>query len=97
MQLRRIVDQLIFWALRIFKPWVTGCLEQWYGEGIEEGEEDGEEDGEEEGAEGREDKYELICPIKSNILIYGNAEQLDQQGSTDSNAGRQRRFFIIPE
>ena len=29
-ELRRIVDQLMFWALRIFKPWVTNCLDQWY-------------------------------------------------------------------
>lgn len=29
-ELRRIVDQLMFWAMRIFKPWVTDCLDQWY-------------------------------------------------------------------
>ena len=29
-QLRRIVDQLMVWALRIFKPWITRCLERWY-------------------------------------------------------------------
>ena len=31
-QLLRIVDQLMFWALRIFKPWVTECLESWFTE-----------------------------------------------------------------
>ena len=29
LQLRRIVDQLMYWALRVFKPWVTECLEHW--------------------------------------------------------------------
>ena len=30
--LRRIVDQATFWALRMFKPWVTECLDHWYSE-----------------------------------------------------------------
>ena len=30
LQLRRIGDQLMYWALRIFKPWVTECLGHWY-------------------------------------------------------------------
>ena len=29
-QFRCIVDRLLFWALRIFKPWVTECLEHWH-------------------------------------------------------------------
>ena len=32
LQLRRIVDQLMFRASRIFKPWVKECLEHWYKE-----------------------------------------------------------------
>ena len=28
-QLQTIVDQAMFWALRMFKPWVTECLEYW--------------------------------------------------------------------
>ncbi len=31
-QLRCIVDHLMFWALRIFKPWVIDCLEHWHKE-----------------------------------------------------------------
>lgn len=85
-QLRRIIDQLTFWALRIFKPWVTECLKHWYRkggeeggeEGADEGTEDGTGQGEEEGAEVTMDKYELIYPSKSKNLIYENAQQLDQ-------------------
>jgi len=33
-QLQSIVDRLMFWALRIFKPWVTECLEHWYEEDV---------------------------------------------------------------
>lgn len=29
-QLQSIVDRLMFWALKFFKPWVTECLEHWY-------------------------------------------------------------------
>lgn len=29
-QLRCIVDRLLFWALRFFKPWVAYCLERWH-------------------------------------------------------------------
>ncbi len=36
-QLRRIVDQLMFWALRIFKPWVIECSKFWYEKASEEG------------------------------------------------------------
>ena len=88
MQLRRIVDQLMYWALRIFKPWVTECLKHWYreeteGESEEETEEESEEETEEEseeGAEGGTDRYEIIVPIKSENLTCENAEQLDQKG-----------------
>ena len=38
-QLRRIADQLLFWVLRIFKPWVTECLEHWFRE-TEDGKEE---------------------------------------------------------
>ena len=44
LQLRRIVDQLIYWALRIFKPWVTEYLEHWYEEESEDENEDETED-----------------------------------------------------
>ncbi|KAL8830181.1 MAG: hypothetical protein Q9191_001577 [Dirinaria sp. TL-2023a] len=48
-QLRRIVDQLMYWALRIFKPWVTECLDHWYNEEVEqESEEEDEEETDEE-------------------------------------------------
>lgn len=31
-EVRSIADRLMFWALRIFKPWVTECLDYWYQE-----------------------------------------------------------------
>ena len=48
-QLRRIMDQVKYWALRIFKPWVTECLERWYEEETDDEAEDESED--ESGAE----------------------------------------------
>lgn len=79
-QLRRIVDQLTYWALRVFKPWVTECLEYWYGMGTDwEFDEDTEGESE-EGTQGETDKYKLICPIKSKNLTCENAEQPDQKG-----------------
>lgn len=51
LQLRRIVDQLMYWALRIFKPWVTECLEHWYAEETEDESEARSDDGTEEGSE----------------------------------------------
>ncbi len=68
-QLRSIVDQLMFWALRHSKPWVTGCLRDWNEE--ESNEEDtneevaNEEVANEEGA----NKYEFIYRFESNRLM----------------------------
>ena len=53
LQLRRIVDQLMYWALRIFKPWVTECLERWYED--EETDDESEASSDDESEEERED------------------------------------------
>ena len=55
LQLRRIVDQLMYWALSIFKPWVTECLEHWYAEETEDESEERSDDDTEEGTEDESD------------------------------------------
>ena len=35
LQLRRICDQLTFWVLRVYKPWVTECLDALYQKNID--------------------------------------------------------------
>jgi len=85
LQIRSIVDKLLFWASRFFKPWVTGCLRDWYEEDIKKedsNEEDAnEEDSNEEDANEEDsneedsneedaNKYELIHTSKSNHLMF---------------------------